>query len=43
MPKNFDSLTDFLVEILKIYSLEQAIDKNNSLKYFHNKYVINKK
>lgn len=43
MPKNFDSLTDYLVEILKIYSLEQAVLNNNSLNYFHNKYVINKK
>jgi hypothetical protein len=39
IPKNFISPNDFMVEVLKEYSLTQAKNINNSLKYFVNKYL----
>lgn len=39
IPKNFISPNDFMVEILKEYSIDQAKDVNNSLKYFADKYL----
>jgi len=38
IPKKYNSRIDFLLEILKSYSLDIAIQKNTSLKYFLNKY-----
>lgn len=39
IPQNFISTNDFMVEILKHYSLEQGIEANRSLNYFANKYL----
>ena len=39
VPKNFVSPNDFMVEILKEYSLIQAVEVNSSLNYFVNKYL----
>jgi len=38
MRKKFDSRIDFMVEILKSYSIETAKQKNKSFKYFIEKY-----
>lgn len=38
MPKRFNIKTDFMIEILKKYSIDAAIVKNSSFSYFHNKY-----
>lgn len=38
-PKNYGSSIDFMVEILKEYSLEQAKILNSSIKYFVSKHV----
>jgi len=38
IPKKFDSRTDFMMEILKSYSIETAKQKNKSFKYFIEKY-----
>lgn len=38
IPKGFNSSNDFMVEILKNYSLEEAILRNQSLKYFSEKH-----
>lgn len=40
IPKNFISPNDFMVEVLKGYSLDYAKDFNNSLKYFVTKYNL---
>jgi hypothetical protein len=37
-PTSFTSRIDFLQEILKIYSLEVALPRNQSLAYFHGRY-----
>lgn len=37
-PSAFTSRLDFLQEILKIYSLEVALPRNNSLAYFNGRY-----
>ena len=42
IPKNFASRTDFMIEILKFFSLEEATRKNKSFNYFIEKY-LNKK
>jgi hypothetical protein len=39
IPKNFASKTDFMVEILKTYSIENAIEYNASLGYFKRKFI----
>jgi len=38
IPKKFDSRIDFMLEILKRYSIETAKQKNKSFKYFIEKY-----
>ncbi len=38
MPKMFDSRIDFMLEILKIFSIEKAKQKNRSFKYCYEKY-----
>lgn len=38
IPKKFESRIDFTIEILKRYSIDQAIEKNNSFAHFHRKY-----
>lgn len=40
IPKNFVSSNDFMVEILKNYSLEQGVEANPSLNYFAIKYQL---
>lgn len=39
IPKNFISPNDFMVEVLKEYSLEDAKKNNKSLRYFTNKHI----
>jgi pterin-4a-carbinolamine dehydratase len=39
IPKKFDSRIDFMNEILKLYSIDVAKNKNNSFKYFADKYL----
>ena len=38
LPKKFDSRIDFMLEILKCFSIDKAKEKNRSLKYFLEKY-----
>lgn len=38
IPKKFDSRIDFLLEILKSFSIEIAKQKNKSFRYFSEKY-----
>lgn len=38
MPKKFDSRKDFMLEILKVFSIEIAEQKNKSFKYFFDSY-----
>jgi len=38
IPKKFDSRIDFMLEILKFFSIKNAVNKNNSFKYFIKKY-----
>lgn len=38
IPKKFDSRIDFMLEILKSFSIEMAKQKNKSFKYFIEKY-----
>lgn len=38
IPKRFNSRIDFMLEILKDFSIETAKQKNKSFKYFINKY-----
>lgn len=40
IPKQFDLKRDFLIEILKVFSVSEAKRKNNSFKYFLN-YIFN--
>lgn len=42
MPRNFDSRIDFMFEILKSFSLETAILKNYSFKFFVERYHLEK-
>jgi len=37
IPKKFDSRTDFLIEVIKLFSIDVARNKNKSFKYFSNK------
>jgi hypothetical protein len=39
MPGRFTSRTDFMIEILKVFSLEEAKGRNDSLRYFVEKYL----
>lgn len=39
-PKQFTSKTDFMIEILKEYSLEIGITRNNSLRFFTEKHRL---
>lgn len=39
IPKGYISRIDFMVEILKRFSVETAIQKNNSFAYFFNKFI----
>ncbi len=39
IPKKFDSRVDFMLEILKHFSTATAKQKNNSFKYFVEKYI----
>jgi len=38
IPKKFDSRVNFMIEILKIFSIETAKTKNRSFRYFIEKY-----
>lgn len=38
IPKKFDSRIDFMLEILKCFSIEKAKERNKSFKYFIEKY-----
>ena len=40
IPRDFDSRTDFMIELLKSFSIEIAKTKNTSFKYFCSKLVI---
>lgn len=40
IPKNYVSSNDFMVEILKNYSLEQGMEANSSLNYFAKKHLL---
>jgi hypothetical protein len=40
IPKKFDSRIDFMLEILKDFSIEVAIKKNKSFRYFVEKYNL---
>ena len=40
IPKDFTSTKDFMIEILKEYSLDYAVGINNSLKYFTGKFSL---
>ncbi|WP_243345454.1 DUF4276 family protein [Parabacteroides sp. FAFU027] len=40
IPKNFNSTNDFMVEVLKEYSIKQAQSLNSSLNYFITKHCI---
>ena len=39
IPDSFDSRIDFMIELLKCYSLRVARRKNASFKYFHAKHI----
>lgn len=39
-PQKFESWLDFLLEIIKRYSIQIAIKKNNSFRYFIEKYAL---
>ena len=39
IPKKFDSRIDFMIEILKLFSLTVAKEKNQSIKYFIDKEI----
>ncbi len=39
IPKRFDSRIDFILEILKHFSIDVAKEKNKSFAYFVNKYL----
>ena len=38
LPEKFDSRIDFMLEILKCFSIDKAKEKNRSLKYFLEKH-----
>ncbi len=38
IPKKFDSRIDFMIEVLKIFSIEVATQKNRSFRYFIQRY-----
>ena len=38
IPKNFDSRIDFMLEVLKSYSIEIAMQRNKSFRYFIEKF-----
>jgi len=40
MPRHFDSRIDFMFEILKSFSLETAVSKNRSFKFFVERYHL---
>jgi hypothetical protein len=40
IPKNFTSKIDFIIEVLKEYSLEESMTKNGSLAYFIRKFAL---
>ncbi|WP_321506459.1 hypothetical protein [uncultured Methanoregula sp.] len=40
MPRTFDSRIDFMFEILKTFSIETAIKKNRSFKFFIDRYAL---
>ncbi len=40
MPEKFTSRIDFMMEILKLYSLETAMQKNDSIRYFVHKHRL---
>ena len=40
MPNRFSSTTDFMVELLRHYSLSEAMTRNQSLRYFVDKFGI---
>lgn len=40
-PNRFDSRLDYMLEILKFFSIDVAREKNESLNYFVEKYVFN--
>ncbi|MFA6332449.1 MAG: hypothetical protein WCX22_05820, partial [Methanoregula sp.] len=40
IPRHFDSRIDFMFEILKSFSLETAVRKNQSFSFFVNRYHI---
>ena len=40
MPRQFDSRIDFMFEILKSFSLETAVKKNHSFKFFVERYHL---
>jgi hypothetical protein len=42
IPQQFDSRIDFMFEILKSFSLETAVKKNNSFRFFFNRYLAGK-
>jgi hypothetical protein len=42
IPPRFDSRIDFMFEILKSFSLETAVRKNNSFRFFVNRYLAGK-
>ena len=42
LPKSFDSVTDFMQEILKNFSIDQACGRNKSFKYFLDKTGLDK-
>lgn len=42
IPKTFIR-TDFMIEILKVFSIEEAKERNNSFLYFHSKYLADTK
>lgn len=42
IPTKFDSRIDFMTEVLKVFSIETAKEKNESFKYFIEKYCTHK-
>jgi len=40
MPRKFDSRIDFMFEILKSFSMETAVRKNSSFKFFVDRYAL---
>jgi len=41
IPKKFDSRIDFMFEILKSFSIESAVQKNKSFRFFIDRYHLN--